>query len=114
MKREAVLVVYREIVAGTDGVEIKGKKTAYTAINGNMFSFVDAAGLMCIRLGKDDKAAFEAKHGTRDVIQYGAVMRGYVPVPVALLGDRAALRAVFALSVANARTLRPKPTTKKK
>ncbi len=112
--RDRVVEIYQRLVADYDDLRVKGKKTAYTAMNGNMFSFVDAEGLMCIRLGKKDKAAFEAEHGTGDVIQYGAVMRGYVPVPVAMLDDLAALRVVFALSVANARALKPKPTKKKK
>lgn len=112
--RERVVEIYRALVAGFDGVEVKGKVTAYTAINGNMFSFVAGEGVLCIRLGSDDKAAFEAEHGTGDVIQHGAVMKDYVPVPVAMLEDRAALCEVFAKSVANAHTLKPKPTTRKK
>jgi len=112
--RDRVIEIYQGLVAEYDDLKIKGKKSAYTATNGNMFSFVDPEGLFCIRLSRDDKAAFEAEHGTGDVIQYGAVMRGYVPVPVEMLEDAPAMASLFANSVINARALKPKPTTKKK
>ncbi len=111
--RKDVLELYREIVADHDGITVKGKKTAYTAMNGNMFSFVDPAGTLCVRLSKEDKAAYEAEFGTGDVIQYGAVMRGYVPVVGAVLADGAALRALFAKAVKHAETLKPKATKRK-
>lgn len=112
--REKVVGIYEGLVADFDGVEVKGKKTRYTSMNGNMFSFVDPEGLMCIRLSDADKSAFEAAHSTGDVIQYGSVMRGYVPVPVAMLEDEAALLALFRQAVENAKALKPKPTTRRK
>lgn len=111
--RDRVVEIYRALVAQHDGLAVKGAKTAYTAMNGNMFSFVDGDGLLCIRLSNEDKAAFEAAHGTGDVIQHNSVMRGYVPVPEAMLDDMDALQAVFAKSVANARASKPKPTKRK-
>jgi len=77
-----------------------------------MFSFVDAAGLLCLRLSKDDKTAFENQYKTTDVIQYGAVMRGYVPMPVKILNDAKTMQLWFEKCVENARSLKPKPTKK--
>lgn len=111
--RDRVVEIYRALVAEHEELAVKGAKLAYTAMNGNMFSFVDGDGLLCIRLSNEDKAAFEAAYGTGDVIQHGSVMRGYVPVPEVMLGDMAALREVFAQCVVNARSLKPKPTKKK-
>lgn len=111
--RDATLEIYRELVADHDDLAVKGKKTAYTAMNGNMFSFLGPDGVLCLRLSRDDKAQYEAEHGTGDVIQYNAVMRGYVPVTAALLEDRAALAGWFARTVENARTLKPKPTKRR-
>lgn len=112
--RERAVKIFEDMVAGFDGIEVKGKATRYTAMNGNMFSFVDGDGLLCIRLSTEDKAAYEAAHGTSDVLQYGSVMRGYVPVLESMLDDQAALRALFTKAVENAKSLKPKATTKKK
>ena len=112
--RDKVLEIHARLAEPHVGIEIKGKKTAYTAVNGNMFSFVDPEGRLCIRLSEPRKAAFNARHGTGDVIQYNAVMRGYVGVPVAMLGDEKALAALFAEAVEHARGLKPKPTRKQK
>jgi len=110
--RDKVLQVYQALVSDHDDIIIKGQKSAYTALNGNMFSFVDPEGLMCLRLSKEDKNTFERTHGTGEVVQYGAVMRGYVPVPELLLNDPVTMKDLFAKSVVNARTLKPKPTKK--
>ena len=110
--RDRVLDIYAGLVAAYEGVEIKGAKSNYTAVNGNMFSFVDPDGGLCIRLSEVGKAAFNEENGQGDVVQYGAVMRGYVAVPEGMLGDRAAVRALFAEAVNHARALKRKPTKK--
>ena len=66
----------------TECLKVKGKKTAYLAVNGNMFAFVDDGSALCLRLSEDAQGReFNATHGLDDVRQYGAVMRGYVRVP---------------------------------
>ncbi len=105
--------VLESLAALHEGLKVKGKKTAYLAMNGNMFAFVDDKGALCLRFSKGDKAAFNEKHKTSDVIQYNAVMRGYVRVPDQIVQDRAALEALFAACVDHARTLKAKPTTRK-
>ena len=111
--RDETLKIYETVVSDFDDLKVKGKKSAYTAVNGNMFSFLDPNGLLCVRLSKDDKAAYEAAHGTGPVIQNGSVMNGYVPVIKELLEDEAALKALFVDSVRFARSLKPKPTKRK-
>ena len=91
-------------------LKVIGKKTAYLAVNGNMFAFVDDGGKLCLRLSEDRKAGFNAAHGLDDVRQYGAVMRGYVRLPETVLGDPSALAALFAEVVGHARGLKPKAT----
>ncbi len=113
MKRDQVIDCYERAVSAHDGIEIKGAKTAYTAINGNMFSFVDDENRLCLRFSEERKAAFNAAHGTSDVVQYGAVMRGYVAVPDELVLNDEELKALFAESLEFAATLKPKPSKKK-
>jgi hypothetical protein len=112
--RDTVIAMYDRILAAHPQLERKGKASAYTAMNGNMFSFVGPDGEMCIRLSKDDIAAFGAEYDASPVIRYNSVMNGYVAVSQELLDNEDALGAWFAKSVTFAATLKPKPTKKKK
>lgn len=110
MDRAEKLALYEDLVAGSDDLAIKGKTMPYTAINGNMFSFLGQDDTLAFRLSDEDRAAFESEQGPSEVRQYGSVMRGYVGLPDELLADRERVAALFAASVAHARTLKPKPT----
>ena len=112
MTRDDVIEIYDRLIAAHPDLKRKGAKSAYTALNGNMFSFVDAAGLLAIRLSKEDKADYNATHDPDPVIQYNATMNGYVKVTPALLANEAALADWFAKSVDFGRNLPPKPTRK--
>lgn len=109
-----ILDRYAELVAPHAGIEIKGKANRYTAINGNMFSFVGPDGELCFRVDPRERAEFGASFDAAPVIRYNAVMKDYVAVGSDLLADRAALAHWFGRSVTYARGLKPKPTRKKK
>lgn len=108
------VVQYDRLIATQPEIQSKGKTTRYTAHNGNMYTFLSKEGVLGIRLSKEDKAAFEAKYSTPPFMQYGAVMRGYVTIPDALFADTETLQSYLAKSYAFVRTLKPKPTKKKK
>ena len=55
MDRDAVLDCYKRAVAKHDDIKIKGAKTSYTAINGNMFSFIDDQARICLRFSENAK-----------------------------------------------------------
>ena len=110
MNREEVLACYARAVASHDGIKIKGAKSAYTAINGNMFSFVDDINRLCLRFSEPRKAELNQMFETNDVIQYGAVMRGYVAIPPEITGDDVAIQELFVESLDFARSLKPKAT----
>jgi len=112
--RDDVLKIYDRLIAGTTGFERKGKTTPYTSINGNMCSFVDPDGQLCLRFSDRDLAAFQERFAAPPVLQYGRVMKGYAAVPEALLNDEPALAGWFERMVANARALKPKPTKRKR
>lgn len=113
MERASVIDLYDRLIARHAGLGRKGKATAYTAMNGNMFSFVGPDGQLCIRLSKADKAAFDGQFGAEPVVRYNSVMDGYVAVTDALLSDEELLSEWFAKSVDFAQSLKPKPTKKK-
>jgi len=113
MAEQTGLAHYQDLVTRHFADKVKGKANRYTSINGNMYSFLDRDGTICLRLSEVGKKAFNEKHGTSDVIQYGSVMRGYVAPPDALYADKAAVTAVFQECLATARALPAKPTKRK-
>ena len=104
---------YERLVA-TAGLQRKGDTVPYTALNGNMFSYLDQQGQLALRLPAEARAAFLAQYPTPPVNPYGVVQPEYVYVPADLLADTVALAPLFAQSVAYARGLKPKPTTQKR
>lgn len=113
MDREVAFDCYGRTVAKHEDVKVKGAKTPYTAINGNMFSFIDDQGRICLRFSEERKAALNAYFGSTDVLQHGAVMRGYVPLSDEVTADGTTLDKLFSESLEFAKKLRPKPTKKK-
>lgn len=103
---------YQEIVGDYPDLKVKGKANKYTALNGNMFSALQKDGVLAVRLSEAEKRAYNAEHGTEDVISYGSVLRGYVYVTPEIWDDEDRLRALFRQSVDHAKTLKPKPTKK--
>ena len=109
-----VIDVYDRLLTAHPDVQRKGKTTAYTSMNGNMFSFVGPDGEMCLRLSSEQIAAYGAEWDASPVLRHNSVMNGYVAVSQSLLDDEASLAQWFAQSVAFAQTLKPKASTKKK
>lgn len=88
---------YRDLVARWFKDEVKGKANPYTSMNGNMYSFLDKTGTVCLRLPRSELAAYQTRFGTGPVVQYGAVMKDYVAVPEPFLADDAVMADVLAL-----------------
>jgi hypothetical protein len=114
LEHNDILEHYKCAVAIHDGIEIKGAKSFYTAINGNMFSFIDDEARLCLRFSEARKKELNALHASSDVIQYGAVMRGYVALPDDVAGNKNMLDSLFTESLEFAKCLKPKPTRKKR
>jgi TfoX/Sxy family transcriptional regulator of competence genes len=114
ISRDAKLAAFEELVAATADLERKGKTMPYTSMNGNMFSFLSKDGELAFRLARADRDAFLERFPDAVVEQYGAVMKDYVEVPDAILEDGDELQRLFALSVEQARALKPKATTRPK
>ena len=106
----ARLELYERVVATVEAVERKGATMPYTSRNGHMFSFLDPAGSMALRLSADDRDAFLAKYRTTLAEQHGRVMQEFVVVPDDLLERTDELAEWFARSYEWIGTLKPKPT----
>ena len=108
------LALYEKLVAAHPEIERKGDANGYTSLNGNMFTLLHSSGRLAIRLPEGDREKFLKKYNTTLFEAYGAVMKEYVAVPDALLKKTKELQKYFDLSYEYAKTLKPKPTTKKK
>jgi TfoX/Sxy family transcriptional regulator of competence genes len=106
--------VYDQLIESFAEVDLKGKTMHYTSMNGNMFSFVSKDGEMGFRMTKEDRAHYISKEGATEMIQHNCVMNGYVHVSETMIGDREKLIEIFSKSIEFAKTLKPKPTKKKK
>ena len=89
--------------------------SAYTAVNGNMYTMISKHGVVGIRLPEPERTAFLKDYST-------SLFRGdpawppakeFVAVPDDLLADTEALRQYLELSLRYVQTLKPKPARKK-
>lgn len=106
------LARFEAMVALVPAVERKGATMPYTSRNGHMFSFLDAAGTIALRLPPAGRATFVARHGGPPVEQHGRVMADYVLLPDAMLDDPNELREWFEQAWDWVGSLAPKPTTR--
>jgi hypothetical protein len=103
---------YELLIATTPGVDRRGAKIPYTSRNGHMFSFLDDAGSLALRLPSEAREEFLTAYRTSMVEQFGRVMKEYVVVPDALLKDTGELQPWFDRSRDYVGGLTPKPTTR--
>lgn len=82
----------------------------YTSVNGHMFSQLNKAGEIGIRLSKEQGILFMQKHQTTVFKSYGTVMKEYVLVPEKLMEDFELLSSYLNDSYLYAKSLKPKNT----
>jgi TfoX/Sxy family transcriptional regulator of competence genes len=109
---DAVLAAYDALVATVAGVERKGVTLPYTAINGNMSSFLTPEGTLALRLSTADRETFGHRYRSEPVVQHGAVMKEYVAVPADLLQRLDELAPWFERSCEYVGSLKPKKTSR--
>jgi hypothetical protein len=111
------LKLYERLVSGTPGIDAKTNfGSAYTAVNGNMYSLISKYGVVGIRLPEPDRSAFLKKFDA-EIFRADPAWppnKEYVAVPDRLLQKTEALRPYLKASFAYAKSLRPKATAKKK
>lgn len=105
------LRLYQRLLESVPGVAEKSNfGSAYTAVNGNMYSMISKHGLVGIRLPEAERAAFMARYGTE-------LFRGdpawppakeFVAVPDDLLERTDELAPYLERSLAYVLTLKPK------
>jgi len=112
---EDKLALYDKLIAAQPEIERKGAANPYTSLNGHMFTLMlGPAGTMALRLPEGEREKFLKKYETNLYEAYGVVMKEYVTVPDALLKNTKELRKYLAVSYAYVKTLKPKPSKKKR
>jgi TfoX/Sxy family transcriptional regulator of competence genes len=106
-------ILYDALISTISEIERKGDANPYTSLNGNMFTLLHQSRL-AIRLPEGEREKFLKKYKTKLFEAYGTVMQEYVAVPDTLLENTKELQKYLAMSYAYAKTLKPKPPTKKK
>jgi len=107
------VALYDRLIATNPKIERKGDANPYTSLNGNMFTLLHQSKL-AIRLPEAERGKFLKRYKTTLFEAYGAVMKEYVAVPDALLEKTKELQNYLNLSYEYAKTLKPKPTKKKR
>lgn len=110
------VLLYRKLLDSVDGVDAKSNfGSAYTAINGNMYTMISKHGVVGIRLPEPERSAFLKEHST-DLFRGDPAWppaKEFVAVPDDLLPNTGALKPYLELSLRYVRTLKPKPNKPK-
>ncbi len=105
------LALYRRLVEATpEAAEKSNFGSAYTAVNGNMYSIISKHGVVGLRLPPDDRAAFMERY-TTDLFRGDPAWppaREFVAVPDDLLERTDELMPYLERALAFTLTLKPK------
>lgn len=111
------LQLYQRLLESVAGVDAKSNfGSAYTAVNGNMYTMISKHGVVGIRLPEPERTAFLEKYAT-DLFRGDPAWppaKEFVAVPDHLLRDTKVLMPYLELSLEYVRTLKPKPSRKTK
>lgn len=109
---EEKLKLYDKLIENNSNFERKGKTMPYTSVNGYMFSQLNKAGEIGIRLSKEQGQEFIKAHNSGPFLSYGAVMKDYVLIPENILSNFELVSKLLEDSYNYTKSLPPKPTKK--
>ena len=91
---DTTLALYDRVCARA-GIPRKGKGSPYTSSNGHMFSSLNKAGELGIRLPKERQKALGEAYSAGPFISYGATMRDYICLTEAMLADETLIEGLL-------------------
>jgi hypothetical protein len=108
--------LYRKLLSSVEGIDTKSNfGSAYTAINGNMYTMISKHRVVGIRLPEPERSVFMKEHST-DLYRGDPAWppaKEFVAVPDDMLADTKALKPYLELSLRYVQTLKPKPAKAK-
>lgn len=93
------LKLYELAIAMVPGLVRKGAAVPYTAVNGNMSSYLHPRGELALRLAEEQRNTFLKQFSASLFQAYGVIQKEYVTVPESLLADTRALGAYLRASL---------------
>jgi hypothetical protein len=99
---------YDRLVRERPHFERKGVGLPYTSVNGHMFTFLSAEGVLGVRLPTDKREEFLAQWETKLFVAHGAVLKEYVVVPDRLFRNTGEVLKYMDLSYQYVVGLKPK------
>ncbi len=112
---DRVALYDRALAGAVPPIERKGAAIPYSSLNGHMFSFLSADGVLALRLPGEARARFLTDHAASPFVgPHGKPMAEFVAVPATLLEDTAGLAPWIEVSRAYVAAQKPKPTTRGK
>jgi hypothetical protein len=102
------LELYEKLIATNPEIERKGDVHPYTSLNGHMFTYLDQAGTLGIRLPHEEVEPFLAKYTSSLFESYGVVKKDWVTIPGTLLKNTKDLKKYLDMSLKHVKTLKPK------
>lgn len=103
---EAVLAIYDRACAATD-IPRKGKNLVYTSANGHMFSQMNKAGELGVRLPKPRQQDMGDEYGAGPFKSYGATMRDYICLTEGMLANEDLIAALLTEALAFVESMPP-------
>ena len=99
---------YDRLIRERPHIERKGVGLPYTSVNGHMFTFLSAEGILGIRLPAQAREEFLQKWDSKLFVAHGAVLKEYVVVPDRLFHSTGDLLKYLDMSYQYVVGLKPK------
>ncbi len=106
---EEQLALYDRIIDTHPEIERKGKSMPHTATNTYMFSMLNKAGEIGMRLPKEQREQLMEEHHTTEYKSYGAVIKDYILIPTSLYDQIDVLASLLHDSFEYTKSLKPQP-----
>jgi TfoX/Sxy family transcriptional regulator of competence genes len=106
--------LYDHLISLHPEIVRKGKNNPYTSLNGHMFTMVTKEGQVGFRVSKEERSTFMNEVNDQPVVTYNTVMKEYICIPISILEKPEDALPYLQQSLRYVKSLKPKPTKKKK
>lgn len=103
-----LLEEYKALIHNICQMEVKGKTMPYTSINGNMFSFLDSAGNLGLRLPTNILKDLIIKLKSKYCEAHGVILKKYLEISPQIFENQTLMKELITISYDFAKTLKPK------
>ena len=99
---------YSTILNDFSALELKGKTTPYTSLNGHMTSFLSKEGTLGLRLDNETREEILKNDEIKPMFQHGRPMKDFLEFSLDFMQNDDEIKEVFVKSVEYCERLKPK------